>query len=636
VWGERNSLQAPVAFEPIFPRWHESIDFGEGEEKTGKPITLNIRNINNDEAKLPYEHLFWLRHKTIGSGNWYGVPFYRAMYSAWWRAINLLNWEMIQAEHLSGGTFSIEAPENTTVSLNDTTAIGNVLGRMRNGEASWVQVPPGWQVKVLDIGGGVYSLTDQIKTANEQIMFAGFGQVMLIGLGEVGAKASSETHLKMHYNGIKGIANELSAQFTRQVTHKIVLQNWGQEAANNLTPILRFENLSPDNLVERAEAIVSGVTSGVLSANDTIENVYRDMIGVKPLEGKSSRKPLEAKQPLFEAGKAIETPYQLVSACEHEEEYNYTFDSSKSGAQNALDHLIKFNSEYKLREFKRDITSAESYTDFQLSALVLDTHKITGKALILGEVEKNRKARAKDLVKALKGDLSKVGIKIPKKQVKSISSEISGITDLALGFGFNEAEREINRQIDGTLAPKEIQKERQDELAIQASAAISKNNNIVLTIPTAQRQAALARLSEELSEQMIEALETEYSAVFIAQRRKGVLLTIEEAEAILARREAVVASAVIAEMGAKAFATGRDAFFVQFENKNPQAIEGWVRSELLDSNTCEPCEDIDGQETEFKLTSAGVYPFCDSTKGAGNACRGMDIAILSDQFRGRS
>lgn len=611
-WHNRNDLIAPVAFEPIYPRWHQFIDFGDNADKRGRPLTLNILNSRGESASLQYEHLLWLRHRSIGAGNWYGVPFYRAMYAAWNRAIHLLNWEMIQAEHLAGGIYAARHTDMAaTVSIDEKKEIGNRLGRMRAGESSWIILPPGIEIDVLNVNAGDFSLTKQIQTANEQIMLAGFGQVMLIGLNSEGARATSETHLKMHYNGIKGIANELAYQFTRQITHKIVLHNWGQYEADNMTPNLLFDGLTPDNIEQRTAAIVAGVSGGVLSGTDIIENVYRKMLGIKPLQGSSLRK---------------SAPPTSFSA-----DNNDSIKLTDDGKTDAIDSMIKMHEEYKPKKFRRDSRGAEKYTDYQLSDLVLDTHKVTGRELILAEIKNGRRARARSLVAALKGDIDKIGVALPTAQVKNIKDKIEGITSLAAGYGYNEAKREIDRQKKGKIAPSTIEKKRKDKLAIQATAAIT-GKSIKLTIPTANRKQTIAELTDVLGPQLTEALEEEYSAVFLAQHRAGKIITLAEAEEILARREAVIAGAVAAEIGARAFSAGRNAFFNQFEKDEPQAIKSWVRSELNDANTCGPCEDIDGTIGDERLTDSGVYPFCESTKGAGNACRGMDIAILSDQF----
>ena len=608
TWETRAGRELPVHLEPLSPRMHRSVEFdAEGL------AWWNFYTPRGVSHKLAVKDLLWLRHGPQSIGRATGEAFTRPMWAPWYRAIEYLNYEAIQAEHLSGGTFVGLLPKDMPVSESDSETLRDKLSAIRASESGAIVLPPGYEIKTLDIGGAAYDIDRAIRRTNQDIYVGGLGQVLVLGLNSEGSRAVGIEHRRIMGAGIAAIAREWTAQFSEHVLRRAVLYTEGERWVEDLTPTLTLEGLSPDLVIETIQAMANAITTGLITVDDEVEKMARRLLDIPQ---RPATMPTERPAPVKPAASltmhpAGPPPLPETLAVERALAARRVGAGASQAARRRLSAA--------------DMERAHAVADYAAAEFILDTHAAGGEKKLSEATASGRANRAVELYRAVQAG-RKARIVLTELERAQLRSAIDDLTDDGLGLGFREQQKEIELQRRGGRVEKIIE-EREEQVAEKQaalfpvlSAAYKKDRRKKAKDALTARQVVLAEA----------ALKRDFAALSAAMIRQGRIkpwteeMVIERASA----REAVIWAAQAAQIGAEAFAAGRTDFVVQFKDENPQAVIEFVRSAILDKNLCEVCEEQSGWAFDDPDDAPVPVEDCESTKGPGNRCRCMNLAIL--------
>jgi len=540
-----------------------------------------------EDHHISIDSVFYIANEVQGA-NFEGEAILAAIYGAWWRKDKYLKLKGIQAER--GAVGMPRGKIARGASEAEKTALKNVLQKIRSHERSYALETEG--AFTIDFIGGKdffgIDLLPFIEAENREMVEAinaGFLQ-QSTGDSAAGSFAKQAADIDFFKMGVAA-----QQDFIDSVLNNGYLGSQSiikQLVTLNFPNVTEFpEYVSNDAYQDDISALVASVKlakeGGFLTATNEDEEFLRDRLGLPEVELPEERpKPMVPVMGSPDDAQGDEPEEDDDDEDEEEEEKLTTnksieFAHRKRGRQ-VTPELKKLEKKIEIGSMRDELDRREQLAQKELNSFVKDTRdRLVKKAELIV-----KKKSINDVVAAIEA------FNIPNrtKMEKSLSKHGKDL------FLFGKARVRLERGMNAF----------QDILEDSNEARRTIKPTVAVTISNFYNK-----------------LQTEWSSIILSQFKSGNVDTLAIREALERVSDRVFKLDVNRRL-AEFFGMGRNTQLVA------QGTDKVVRSEILDSNTCQPCVAIDGEiitigSARWSAVSRGVFNGC----LGGDLCRGINL-----------
>lgn len=510
-----------------------------------------------------------------------GQSILRAAYKHFYAKDNLYRFGLIASERFGAGTLVIGMPLNA--GREEREAAKNIGQSFKANEMAYVVKPsPEWDLEILRPEGSSQNsiMEEQIKHHNREILMTVLAAFMDLGSGSSGSFALSKDQSSFFVKNIEDKVEYFKEEFTKTVLEDIVKQAYPdvyqKMKAEEALPYLTSTPVDEKDLKNTAEYIKILVDAGMINPDDKLKKWTRSLFKMPELTEEDLD---QVATPTLK--KDLPEEEEELSSCTHSKECSHqVLLGDKIGLS-----TVELLSQKKKFELARPLTLLEEHVNFEFlneqfndlgGDLAQELVKLFEKSIDRGM----RSAQAK--VKS--GDLSGVS-SISFVSKTELSKLIKKYTQKALEVGKKTASEEL-----------EVERPRTPQKTTQANnlEAAQIVEQVSTDLNGAVRQTARSGISNEVA----------VLAILVAMRRA-------------AQKEADKATRVISgSIPGQHINQGRRVVF----DDNEPLIQAYIRSEVLDSRTCNICMSLDGRVVKAD------DPFAKLDQ-VHNFCRGVWVAI---------
>jgi hypothetical protein len=181
---------------------------------------------------IPANRLIWYVNQQEGA-NWAGVSMLRPAFGAWLLKHETWRVHATAIRRFGMGVPTVEAPPGATA---QQVAEANALASgMRAGDSSGVGLPQGYRFSLAGMTGSVPDALAFIQYLDEAMAQMALASVMKLGQTETGSRALGETFLNFFLLALQGTADEIAETATSGqdglpgIVTDLVDQNWGED-----------------------------------------------------------------------------------------------------------------------------------------------------------------------------------------------------------------------------------------------------------------------------------------------------------------------------------------------------------------------------------------------------------------------
>lgn len=221
------------------------------------------------------------------TGRWEGSSMIRPAWAAWRMKKALQIAAGIGWDRFSSGLPVIYHPDN-----EEAEQIAKTIGRkIRTNERAYVNLPTKgesvdgkpsteWFIELMNGAQTLADPTPLLKYFTEQESEAGLAQFSRLGQTGSGSRATAEVQIDPFFLGVQSVALDVARERERQVIRRIVEVNFGQEAAEDHTPILTVSKIQAQSPFVIAQAISYLAPAGFTFTDRGVQNDMRELLGL--------------------------------------------------------------------------------------------------------------------------------------------------------------------------------------------------------------------------------------------------------------------------------------------------------------------------------------------------------------------
>lgn len=518
-------------------------------------------------------------------GVWTGRSFLRCMYRNWLVKDRLIRVDALKHERNGMGVPVVTAPLDASDStMRDLHALAT---KFKSGEASGAAIPNGSKLDLVGVSGTLPDTIASINYHNEEMARSALMMFLQLGTTSSGSRSLGDSFIDFFALATDAMATWFANITTRYVIQDLVDWNYGEDAPS---PKLVYDK---NELQLAGELFATFVEKQIISVDDNLEAWVRSRYGL-PVQATPSERGVEPQTDV--ASPRSQASHRHVAAPRPKKK------TLTSRVKNLFTNAAADDSGLKLpdRELRRQPTDVEVKAKTDYAKLEKDYENATDK--IVGNLMKLRDTQIDELVEQIidaDGDIEKLAViaasplgadQIEKELVKLAEQSLKDAQAEAVAQG---VKKPVAKLTDTTLGQL---KDRADALV----GIIARN------------------LAESASRNAIQISTGVYTPTEVAIRIKDHLTTLSERFI----RDYTGGEVVGAQN------TGRFEVFA----KAPEGSQFYA-TELLDANTCDDCEDVDGteyatlEEGESDYPLSGGYVNC----AGGPRCRGSLIVVYPDE-----
>lgn len=494
-----------------------------------------------------------------------GQSILRAAYKHFYAKDNLYRFGLISSERFGTGTLEITLPPDAGEEEKDE-AIN--LGRsFKANEMAYVVKPsPDWDINIITMSGNNQSgiMEEQIRHHDREILMSVLAAFLDLGSGDSGSYALSQDQSSFFLKNVEDKLEYFSEKFTKEVIHDIVKQAYPEDynrlKEEGTLPYLTYSPIGDKNLVNVSQYLKTLFDAGMIKPDVKMRKWVHDMFKLPEI----SEEELEEQRQEEELEPA--KPDQV----ENEEI-----------GQTALQML----SQKKKFELARPITVLEEKIDFRA----------------LNENFNNLESELSQKLKEFFEDSFNKTIKRAKSKINN--TNVKGLANLNF-ISQSQLKAIIKDYVNQSL---EIGKQMaSEELVVERPKTPTRTTQLNNLEVEQIAEEVTTRINGEAKQSATKGLEAGIAtaAILIAMRRNV------EKEAN--RANSILSGSIIGENINK----GRR---IVFEN-NLDLVQAYMRSEILDSRTCNICMSLD------KRVVKADDPFAQMNL-VHNNCRGVWVPI---------
>jgi hypothetical protein len=275
-----------------FERWYEYT--GGRTHLAGvqerQPHTISIIDIGEDGyvsqvfqntqvEPIPANRLLWYVHEREGA-NWAGVSMLRSCYTPWILKHETLRVHATSIRRFGMGVPSVEAPPGATP--GQIQQAQQLASQMRAGDTAGAGLPNGFKFNLSGMTGSAPDALGFLTYLNQEITTSALAQIVELGHGTYGTRALGESFLDLFLLSLQATADAIGDTATYGdptmpgLARSLVEYNWGEGE-----PVPRIVATDVGDRHEiTANAISQMITSGALSPDPNLEAFLREAWGL--------------------------------------------------------------------------------------------------------------------------------------------------------------------------------------------------------------------------------------------------------------------------------------------------------------------------------------------------------------------
>lgn len=251
----------------------------------GKIVSVE-QNISN-ASPIPGDKLSYMLFEREGN-TWDGVSVLRPAWGAWRLKKALMIAGGIAYDRHASGLPVVWHPDNP-----DAEQKAKAMGRgVRTHERGYAHfpVPEGgskndseWGMEILNGATTIPDFVPLLKWYSNQIAESGLQQFSQLGSTDQGSRATAQVQIDPFFLAVQSLAHYIRRERQRQVIREIVRVNFGQDAADNHSPILTVSKIQARNVEVIARALAELAPLGFHLTDRGAQNDVREMLGFDKL-----------------------------------------------------------------------------------------------------------------------------------------------------------------------------------------------------------------------------------------------------------------------------------------------------------------------------------------------------------------
>jgi hypothetical protein len=531
--------------------------------------------------KIPRDKIALFTYNKEGN-NYEGQSLLRPVFKHFFIKDELYRLDAIRSERYAVGVPKFTLPENYD---DDLFAMMEAAGAAwRGAEQSFIILPNGAEVEILQVDGGqALDLVPMITHHNEEIMKVGLAQFISLGTTQTGSRSLGEVFTDFFYDAEESFADMIARSIEREVLWPLMDLNY----PNKPRPRMVYKDLGAVALGEMVETLEK-VGERYIRPSIDIENDILERLNLPVREDDEDFEPPETPPELPEQEEMVHL--QTISETEIPEEE---------------------------KEFWRALRPVERHVALrQITGVLDDSRDKLMRTLISSRDDWADPIAQQVREKMPEGPKALNTITIPDDTIPGIQGRVTNILDYVYDFGAEQVVKELASQAE------EMREELRDDSmdADDISELIEARSEFITT--------RLKRKTEEAARAIAAGMyrtvgPDDFDEADVMRLMDEVFDTVEQ-EAKLTASYSV----------SEALNMGRDA--------SAQDLIEQIRvaeySAILDQNTCENCQPVDGTQTS--VGSPAYYDLmpplnsarAGSCLGKGR-CRCMWVYILKRELR---
>ncbi|MEI7510614.1 MAG: DUF935 family protein [Candidatus Peregrinibacteria bacterium] len=400
------------------------------------------------QLEIPAWKIFHLALHQEGD-NYEGVSILRAAYKHWVYKENFYKIQAIGAERSGTGIPAAKFPEGKMPSEEEEADTILTLKNIRSSEEAYILEKGGVEFSFKTVGGGEFDFEPGINHHDRQIEKSALMQFLSIGI-EKGGNAQNDSQQDLAFMSAQATAEYIAEAVQRELVREIVDLNFdGVEKY----PTLTVSDIGRNKMEKLSQIIKTLADAGMLTADDTTENMIRGMMKLPEKSEEATPLPEPAGQKEEDGADAS-----------HDGHSHGTFLSKRS---------------LTLAEDKVDWTKLQKFFDAHEKEVqkILETHS---------EVMKNR------IADYLSGQIANGGsvtvpVTVLTQEIYAMQMEIEKAYMASYEFGKTEAIREMGKS--GRIPTPEADKNfiKDHSYALAEKHAEDVKNEAVLNTQNAIR-----------------------------------------------------------------------------------------------------------------------------------------------------
>ena len=562
----------------------------------------------------------------------YGRSVFRPVWRSYYAKTQLIIIDLIGSERNRLAIPTIVQGPNATP--DDKQQSWQWVENLSTNERTGLSLPNGWEFSLKGVEGRQVLLTESIKFHDEEILVGGLADFIALGRTTSGSRALGDVKLELFLLAEQAFGNMIAATITNGAIRRLVDYNWDlDDDQRQLYPRLRCADISMLNVIDLVGAIKDLANSNVdwLQPTEEGEAYILKRLGMPQKEGPGRVKyapVVERIQEMVQGGEEIPTQ-SPEGTPEKQGTGNRGQGTAGSGgvpqaAQQTLpsgrvakpaavrqaeSQTVKGKAGDEIVPW-RELKQIEKKHDFAGHVARADTTARVVARLLRAGAPEYVAAIAADASRRHITDIANASAGFPH----ALAARVEKILGVARRYGkeqvYRERRKATGRSRNAAIANLKL------EISDQGQAALAAPKRKVTAWFNAQ--AVIADYQNEVSKRV--------RARAIDLAKDG--LEGEELQTSVTRDILGAADGWIDRLGEEAgragVASGRDEAFAELDSE----IASYVRSELMDHNTCAVCEQGDGQEWS-NYDEIDWQPG-DDCEG-GDACRGQIIPVFEDE-----
>jgi len=270
VVAEYKEIEKIVGIKKLAWRKQTSIYKWETEDKK-EGIT---QQLIGSTISIPREKLVIFTHEKEGD-NYEGISMLRHAYKHWNIKDKLDIVNAMALEKMAIGVPVLKTP--TGAEEASKQAARETLAEMRANQKSYIDIPEGWEVEMLDMkANSTKDVLPTITYHDLQIVKSVLAQFLELGQNASGgSRALSTDQTRLFEKSLESAANNIANTIQIEIINKLCDINFSNMP--NGYPKIKFGKLGDDNLVELADSVQKLATANMINPDADLEDHLRKL-----------------------------------------------------------------------------------------------------------------------------------------------------------------------------------------------------------------------------------------------------------------------------------------------------------------------------------------------------------------------
>jgi hypothetical protein len=563
--------------------------------------------------------------------NFYGWSNNRTAYLPWYFKQQTMRIDAIGNERNRLAVPVIKQGPNA--SPQDVAQSWEWVENLSTNERTGLSLPYQWEAMLMGIEGRAIDLTNSIRFYDEQIFVATMTDFMSLGKTASGSRALGDVKLDFFLLAEEALARFIAKAIESTTVRRLVDHNF-QTSQEFAYPKVICQNIPALNFMDMLTVVkdLASANVGMVETTEDRDNYIARKLGLPPISGTPRPKyaPIVRRIQEMDTGDQAIPDEDAPGGGKATPDTGISDGGKESQSATGKTQNVKPQPRAQMAEApSRALTAIEKKHDFQGHVDRADTTGRQVKRVLKSGMAPYVKALASDAGRREVADVRNASAVVPH----AMAARLEKVLSVAHRYGHDQVYAERRKATGrGKNVPAKLSAERSlecgsDAAALKAVAALpqSKAPAAQLLAEKANKKPVSFTVQATISDWENELTKRVFARTLDYMRDgiEGDQLVKKVADDITTGSDGWL-SRLADEAARGAVAGGRDNAFREL---GPE-ISSYVRSEVMDRNTCENCQAGDGHEwASYDDIDWQPGDDCDG----GDACRGQIIPVFEDE-----